>query len=119
VILEIAGTIAALIAGAIAVYLQAPKPATAYIATLAENLAFYGVAFLFELKRTGMCRKAAFSMIAEFGPAEAIDTVLARPAFIYLGIRCFGAVGIIAGKVVADFFFYGIAFLTRKRTLKT
>jgi hypothetical protein len=115
VILEIAATIAALVAGAFAVYMQAPKPAIAYFSAVVENLVFYGTAFLFELKRGTRWRGAVISTVAEFGPAEALDFLLLRPVCLYLGLNTLGTVGIVVGKVAADLVFYGIAFLTHKR----
>ena len=97
-----------------AVHLRLSKPATAYCATVAENVVFYGIAFLFEFKRFGRLQTAAISIIAEFGPAEVFDFFLLRPTCLFLGLCWLGTAGIVAGKLAADLNFYGIAFLTRK-----
>ena len=50
-------------------------------------------------------------LLIEFGPAELVDSLLARPLFMYLMpslLHNFTA-GIVAGKLAADVIFYGIA----------
>jgi hypothetical protein len=50
-------------------------------------------------------------LLIEFGPAELVDSLLARPLFMYLMpslLHNFTA-GIVAGKLAADAIFYGIA----------
>lgn len=50
-------------------------------------------------------------LIAEFGGAEILDTLLVRPAALLLGVWLLGdpVWGILAGKVVADVVFYTVA----------
>jgi hypothetical protein len=46
-------------------------------------------------------------LIAEFGPAGILDTLLIRPFTMGLGTRLFGTkLGILAGKLAADVLFY-------------
>lgn len=49
--------------------------------------------------------------VVEFGPAEILDTVLIRPAAMYLASWATGnvVVGVLIGKVAADVIFYGLA----------
>ena len=49
--------------------------------------------------------------VVEFGPAEIVDTVLIRPAAMFLASLATGnvIVGVLIGKVAADIVFYGLA----------
>ena len=50
-------------------------------------------------------------LLAEFGPAELLDTLLIRPAALTLGVFLLPDPlwGLLAGKVFADIVFYAIA----------
>ena len=50
-------------------------------------------------------------LVAEFGVAELLDTLLIRPAALMLGVWLLPDPlwGLLAGKVVADIVFYAIA----------
>ena len=50
-------------------------------------------------------------LVAEFGVAELLDTLLLRPALLLAGVWLLGDPlwGLLAGKVVADIVFYAIA----------
>jgi ornithine decarboxylase len=61
----------------------------------------------------------------EFGPAELTDTLLVRPAAMFLGSLATGnvLVGVLIGKVAADLVFYGLAissyeFVVRRWALR-
>ena len=46
-------------------------------------------------------------MLAEFGPASVLDTLVTRPLAMALGTRLLGLpLGVVAGKVSADILFY-------------
>ena len=94
--------------------------AAAYGAVLGENLGFYGLIVARELRSDrrlahahgqhygtrGALRTAA-SLMLEFGPAEALDSIIIRPAAIGLGTLYLGRPwGVIAGKLAADVTFY-------------
>lgn len=124
--LEVAGTSTALLGGMAAHYLSGGNEIAAAVAgAWCENVGFYGTAALRELfhyrakhkedKRWWryplIFFKSVRNLIAEFGLAEAFDTVLIRPAFMYAFQKLSGnaPLGILAGKVAADVIFYGIA----------
>jgi hypothetical protein len=100
--------------------------ATAFGASIAESLGYYGAIVVREMvqeaykagtKRTpyGLRQVAATlrALLLEFGPAEMIDTLLLRPFTMWLGQELLGlAPGIVAGKLVADLAFYAPVILT-------
>lgn len=124
---ELTGTLFAL-AGAMLIHAQTGSFALAAIAgTLSENVGFYGhflvrdgvrnyalLSDMYGLRRiltalATTCR----NLIVEFGVAEALDSLLLRPFFMFLIpqlIPNFTA-GIIVGKLCADAVFYSIAIL--------
>ena len=113
---EIVGTAAALAAALIA---TGEGVASAVVAaTWAESLGFYGFVTGRELRRThgprwtpGALVLALRGVVAEFGVAEAADTIFVRPALMYAFVDPLGGVlpGVIAGKLAADLVFYGLA----------
>lgn len=58
------------------------------------------------------------ALVAEFGPAALIDTLVTRPLAMGLGVRFFGLkLGVVAGKVAADMLFYvPVIFMYERRT---
>ena len=78
----------------------------AYAAAIGESIGFYGC-FL-------ACRKCSLrALLIEFGPAEALDTLLVRPAAMALATAALGpAVGVLAGKLAADLVFYAPVIAT-------
>jgi hypothetical protein len=58
------------------------------------------------------------ALVAEFGPAALVDTLVTRPLAMGLGVRLFGLkVGVVAGKVAADTLFYvPVIFMYERRT---
>jgi hypothetical protein len=60
-------------------------------------------------------------LLAEFGPAELLDTLLIRPAALTLGVWLLPDPiwGLLAGKVVADVIFYAVAAGSFTITAKT
>jgi len=61
--------------------------------------------------------RAARSIAVEFGPAEAIDSILIRPVTLYVGPFLVGnvAVGFVLGSVAADVAFYVMAIASYER----
>ena len=75
-----------------------------------EVLSFYGTMLGRDLARRGMqaLPVVLYDLVREFGPAEALDGLLLRPALMYAGAMLAPslAVGIVAGKYAADLAFY-------------
>jgi hypothetical protein len=87
------------------------SPATAAIAgAWGENLGFYAMMIGRELTHRGLRALPAVvrDLALEFGAAEALDSLLLRPSLMYAGMMLAPntAVGIAAGKLAADLFFY-------------
>ncbi|MET0296631.1 MAG: hypothetical protein ABW024_04465 [Microbacterium sp.] len=116
---EIAGTAAMIVAG-LGVTFWTDNPALiALAALLGEIVGFYvvlGITVAVEQSRLGVrgrriATRTLLLLIAEFGVAELLDTLLIRPAALVLGVWLLaGPVwGLLAGKIVADVVFYAIA----------
>jgi hypothetical protein len=102
------------LAGAAATHPFGIPGLTALVAALAESLAFYAVVVARDMRarhRHGNTAAATISdLIAEFGPAEVLDTLLVRPLAMYVGTAATGNItGVVLGKVVADVAFYAVA----------
>jgi hypothetical protein len=116
---EIVGT-AAMIAAGLAVTVWTDQPALiAFAALLGEIVGFYIVlaitiyaeqAPISDSRRRALIRTFLL-LIAEFGAAELLDTLLIRPAALLVGVLLLPDPmwGLLAGKVVADVIFYAIA----------
>ncbi|HEY0373302.1 MAG TPA: type III PLP-dependent enzyme [Amnibacterium sp.] len=114
---EIAGTVLLLAAGLTTLRSSGSPLAAAAAGTVAETVGFYAVAFvliLTEQRRvvpsgvwTLLSRTVGLG-VAEFGPVELLDTLLARPALLFVGMSVLPdpAVGLVAGKLAADVLFY-------------
>jgi hypothetical protein len=80
--------------------------------TWAENLAYYGLMLARELRARGRSPRAALAalrdLLLEFGPAELLDSLLVRPAALYLAMAAAPTplLGAAAGKLAADLIFY-------------
>jgi ornithine decarboxylase len=116
---ELAGLTTALLA-ALAVTSWDPDQlaVAAYASALGEGVGFYAgflvVRYLREEIDGPPRRRIAVivaAAVVEFGPAEIVDTVLIRPAAMYLASWATGNViiGVLIGKVAADVVFYGLA----------
>ncbi|GAA3705906.1 hypothetical protein GCM10022204_24390 [Microlunatus aurantiacus] len=123
---ELAGLTTALLA-ALAATAWAPDrlAVAAYASALGEGVGFYAGFLLVRYLREdieGPPRRRLAVIVAaavvEFGPAEILDTVLIRPAAMYLASWATGnvIVGVLIGKVAADVVFYGLA-ITSYETL--
>ena len=126
---EIVGTAAMVLAGlAVTVWTEAPA-LIALAALLGESIGFYTV-----LAITIYAEQSAVSdtwrravgrtfllLLAEFGPAELLDSLLIRPAALILGVWLLPdpVWGLLAGKIFADVVFYAIAAGAFTITAKT
>ncbi len=116
---EVIGLAAAVVAGsAVAAHASTELPLIAYAASVAESIGFYAAFLVGQLVRSdgagGRLRRIAVTasaMTVEFGPAEALDTLLLRPAAIAGATALSGNVvaGVVAGKLAADLVFYLVA----------
>ena len=113
---ELAGTTAALVA-ALAVARHGAGDAV-LAASWAEGAGFYALVVARELRLQAARRRPAAALavtvrevVAEFGLAEAVDTILLRPLAMYAAAGLLGnlVAGVIAGKLLADVAFYGLA----------
>jgi hypothetical protein len=126
---EIVGTAAMVLAGlAVTIWTDAPA-LIAIAALLGEIVGFYIV-----LAITIYAEQAAIApnwrravgrtfllLVAEFGAAELLDTLLIRPAALMIGVWLLPDPmwGLLAGKVFADVIFYAVAAGAFTLTAKT
>lgn len=114
---ELAGTVTLLLTALGASTAGASPIALALLATWSENLGYYGALLVREervQRRTssrghGLATLVSVrNVIFEFGPAEALDTLLVRPALMYAFPQLTGsaAIGVMLGKLAADAVFY-------------
>lgn len=126
---EIVGTAAMIVAG-LAVTAWTDVPALiALAAVVGESLGFYAVlAITIYAEQSAVSANARRAvvrtfmlLVAEFGPAELLDTLLVRPAALTLGVWLIPdpVWGLLAGKVVADIVFYAVAAGSFMITAKT
>ncbi|GGK23647.1 hypothetical protein GCM10010124_15120 [Pilimelia terevasa] len=117
---ELLGTATALLVGLAAHRATGEVAAAAAAGAVAENVGYYGWFAVRETRRHLAARpgrraraagRAARDLLVEFGPAEALDSLLARPALMYAGGHLVApvAAGLLAGKLAADLVFYGCA----------
>ena len=116
---ELICTPCALLFGGVTAELTGNAAAAALAATWGENVGFYGMMLGRELAGRGGLRAlpaAARDLFVEFGPAEALDSFLLRPAALYVGIAVAPnpLLGMLAGKLVADLGFYAPAIVTHE-----
>jgi hypothetical protein len=116
---EILGAICALVGASLAFALTDSAAAAAVAGAWTENVGFYGRLLARELgvpdaaRPVGQARRwqrALRDIVLEFGPAEAIDSLL-RPALMCAGTALLPDLhsGVIAGKLAADLVFYALA----------
>jgi len=117
---EIVGTISAVTCAFIVFNSTGERGAAAIAGTLAENVGFYGVMIGTEWWRQRRAGRIGLLstgwhtmrvMVAEFGPAEALDSLLLRPLSMYSGPFVTGEIasGSLLGKLLADAIFYVLA----------
>jgi hypothetical protein len=124
---EIIATITAL-AGAFAVHQFSGSLVLAAIGgTIGENIGYYGYFVVQEtarhyaghrqhppLRRILLtAAKTLRDLLVEFGPAEALDSLLVRPFCMFVGPQLLGhfGLGILLGKLAADAVFYTFAII--------
>ena len=120
---EVAGTAAMIAAGLLVTFWTTAPVAIALAALVGESLGFYlvlAVTIYGEQaaqtvggrhgRRRAVARTFAL-LLAEFGPAELLDSLLIRPAALVLGVLVLPdpVWGLLAGKLVADLVFYALA----------
>ncbi|MGR2753098.1 hypothetical protein [Agromyces arachidis] len=125
--LEVLGTVTA-VAGSWAAYEASGSIVVAAIAgTVAEGVGYYALVVIRGIRdhlasrrvsrlahpaaRAGLaCALTARGMIAEFGPAEVLDTLLVRPALLVAAAAWLGPdpMAWLAGKLAADAVFYAV-----------
>jgi hypothetical protein len=117
---EIAGTLGALLGVGFVEFFFAIEGLilTAYIATIGENVGFYGwmlrkehQALSDEERSVSVFSRTSIigrSLFIEFGIAELLDSGFIRPASMYLAMQFFGdpLQGAFVGKILADVLFY-------------
>jgi hypothetical protein len=117
---EVIGTISAVASAYFAYLATDDRAAAAIIGTLGENVGFYSVMAVTEWRRQGAfgpmglqarALRTVKVLSAEFGPAEVIDSLLVRPAAMYVGPFVTGGItsGSLIGKIMADAVFYAVA----------
>lgn len=113
---EVAGTVCSVVGAYLAFHALTDRAVAALAGTMAENLGFYAVMAAVEWRRQaagppagrGRAARTAAALFAEFGVAEAFDSLVVRPLCLYLGPFLTGgiATGSALGKVMADVIFY-------------
>lgn len=133
---EIVATITAVLGASTAFFITKNSIVTAYAGTICENLGFYITIIIIDVSKSIVHHKnnvlkygaRAFlkdvrNLILEFGPAEFLDTLVIRPALMFIFPKIIGnlAIGIFIGKITADITFYLptiIAYELKKKYLK-
>jgi hypothetical protein len=113
---EIVGSTAAIAVAVVSA--EAGVERAVIAAAWAEAIAFYAFVTIREFlqlrdgrRASGAALLAVREVIAEFGVAEAADTILLRPLSMYAMAASLGGLipGVIAGKIVSDVAFYALA----------
>ncbi|SDG75924.1 hypothetical protein [Microbacterium pygmaeum] len=126
---EIVGTAAMILAGLTVTIWTDSSALIAIAALLGETVGFYVVLaitiYAEQAPISSNWRRAAgrtfLLLVAEFGAAELLDTLLIRPAALMVGVWLLPDPlwGLLAGKVFADIIFYAIAAGAFTITAKT
>ncbi|MEV4636437.1 hypothetical protein AB0J80_03700 [Actinoplanes sp. NPDC049548] len=119
---EVVGTAAAVAAVALLHRGTGSAYAAAWGGSVAEAVGYYGVILWRDTTRSpaaGWLRAVVAQLpgtLVEFGPAEALDTLLVRPALLYAAPLVTGnlALGTLAGKIAADVAFYALVLPCRR-----
>ena len=116
---EIVGTAAMVLAGLVVTVWTDSAAVIALAALVGEIIGFYtvlAITIYAEQAQVAQTMRAAIGrtgllLVAEFGVAEVLDTLLIRPAALMLGVWLLPDPlwGLLAGKIVADIVFYAIA----------
>jgi hypothetical protein len=126
---EIVGTAAMVVAGLVATIWTSAPALIAVAALFGEIVGFYvvlAITIYAEQTAHSLTWRRAIArtfllLVAEFGAAEVLDTLLIRPAALMLGVWLLPDPlwGLLAGKVFADVIFYAIAAGAFTITAKT
>jgi len=120
---ELLGTTCALLSALAAARLGANGVTIAVAGAWGEVVGFYLPMLLQEFHAQRRNRKlpralwyTLRNLLLEFGPAELLDTGLLRPTLIVGVVQLIPhlALGVIAGKLLSDCFFYGMAIVGRQ-----
>jgi hypothetical protein len=73
-----------------------------------ETCVYYAVMLAREIDAADTLWAAVRNLVLEFGVAEALDSLLVRPALMYVASQLIGdvSVGVLIGKVASDVIFY-------------
>ncbi|MEI6806207.1 MAG: hypothetical protein WCK49_06850, partial [Myxococcaceae bacterium] len=84
---------------------------SAYAGAMGENVGFYGVIVYQRLK----AKENLWHVLAEFGPAEILDSLILRPLALFVGVETMGPMlGLLVGKLAGDVLFYIPVILTHE-----
>ncbi len=76
---------------------------SAYAGAMGENVGFYGAIIIHRLR----AKENLWHVLAEFGPAEILDSLVLRPLTLYIGAESLGPmIGLLVGKLAGDILFY-------------
>ena len=122
---EILGTVTALAAAWTVHAVSGSLISAAVAGTIGESLGYYGCMVVREVRYYdarhrdhGTLRRRWLTgtrtvrdLLIEFGPAELVDSLVARPLFMFLmpSLLHHFTAGILVGKLAADVIFYGLA----------
>jgi hypothetical protein len=73
-----------------------------------ETCVYYAVMLVREVNAADTLWRAVRNLVLEFGVAEALDSLVVRPALMYLASQLIGdvSVGVLIGKLASDVIFY-------------
>lgn len=84
---------------------------SAYAGAMGENVGFYSVILYQRLK----AKEKLWQVLAEFGPAEILDSLVLRPLSLFVGVETMGPmVGLLVGKLAGDVLFYIPVIMTHE-----
>jgi hypothetical protein len=115
---EVLSTLCALLAAGGVYALSRQALAAAFANTAAGSLSFYAVMLGREVLGRSVrdLPLVVRDLLLEFGPAEALDTLLLRPGLLYAGMTFAPnpALGVLLGKLAADICFYAPAIISHE-----
>jgi hypothetical protein len=105
---EIVALLTAFAGAGVAQALTGNAAVVALAAAWAENVGYYATMLVRELRVERSVRRTLGNLALEFGPAEALDSLLIRPAMMYMATQLVAdlALGVLLGKLAADVAFY-------------